>query len=352
MRDTAASVALIDGIVGRCVRDPAFARAVISDPRSALAGYGLDEGEEADFLALREKVGAAALAAWSSLRQALFGPDLAAIQELFQRDGFVVVPGVLRDEELDAFAAAVDAGVARRSRRAPSPEPDAGGPALHHELTLFLNLWEDDPAVRRWTFHQGLAAVAARLLKAERVRLLVDQVLYKEAQAPGTSKHQDVTRLPVEASRALTAWIPFDGATVESGTLGYLPGSHRVGRASQYDLLFGRSWREEEREAIEREPVFVEVPRGGVLFHHPCTFHLSAPNRTERRRRAFGIVYFADGARRESSYPHPSLDRAGVQTGEVIAAGSTPVAFPLPDPALPPAPPEPLRSPPAGWPGG
>lgn len=75
MRDSVASTALIDGIVGRCVRDPEFAQAVISDPRSALAGYGLDEEEEADFLALREKVGTGALTTWSALRQALFGAD-------------------------------------------------------------------------------------------------------------------------------------------------------------------------------------------------------------------------------------------------------------------------------------
>lgn len=73
MRDVSESIALIDNIVGRCVRDPEFARAVIADPRAALASYGLNAGEEADFLALSEKLGASALETWAGLRDSLFG---------------------------------------------------------------------------------------------------------------------------------------------------------------------------------------------------------------------------------------------------------------------------------------
>lgn len=77
MRGFEESTALIDQIVGRCVRDPEFARSVIEDPRAALAEYGLNEGEEADFTALSEQVGAAALGIWSDFR-ATFSEALGA----------------------------------------------------------------------------------------------------------------------------------------------------------------------------------------------------------------------------------------------------------------------------------
>lgn len=271
-----------------------------------------------------------------------------ALKDRFWEDGFVVVPDLLTDDELDSWAGAVDAGVALRSRLAPLTATE-DKTALRRELTVFVNLWEDVPEVRPWTFHQGVASAAAQLLGASRVRLFIDQALYKESGAPGTSKHQDITRMPLEATHTLTAWIPFEGSDRHSGTLGYIPGTHRLGRSSFFDMLLDEKWGPEASREIQREPVYVTVPRGGVAFHHVCTFHLSTPNQTERQRRAFGIVYFRDGSTRESSYPHPTLDRDGVEVGEVIQTDATPIAYPRAGDKLPP-PPEPLQDPPEGWP--
>ena len=43
--------------------------------------------------------------------------------------------------------------------------------------------------------------------------------------------------------------------------------------------------------------VAVELPAGGVMFHHCQTFHSMPPNRTDRQRHAFAIHYMRPGTR-------------------------------------------------------
>ncbi len=90
--------------------------------------------------------------------------------------------------------------------------------------------------------------------------------------------------------------------------------------------------------------MFVEVPPGAVAFHHGLTFHLARPNVTDRIRRVHTVIYFADGSTRgEGRFPHPSVERAGIPLGGVIASDVTPLAWPRAEGDLPPAPASPLR---------
>jgi hypothetical protein len=66
------SIALIDTIVGRCVRDHDFARKVMEDPETALAEYRLNSGELDDFIALKAQMGGTALEVWEALRELAF----------------------------------------------------------------------------------------------------------------------------------------------------------------------------------------------------------------------------------------------------------------------------------------
>jgi hypothetical protein len=72
MRTVAESTALIDRIVGRCVRDAAFAEQLLLDPEHALAEYRLTEGELEDFRALRATHAREARAQWAILRSILY----------------------------------------------------------------------------------------------------------------------------------------------------------------------------------------------------------------------------------------------------------------------------------------
>jgi len=267
--------------------------------------------------------------------------------EDFRRDGFVVVPGLLSADELRRYGSAVDEAVGRRSKG--DTRTLAQKSRYEQSFTQCQNLWEDSEGVRPLTFHPLLAETAARLLGVGAVRLWHDQALYKEPGGRETDPHQDQPYWPIVETNTITAWIPFDGSTLETGAMGYLPGSHRLGVREFVNIFTGDGDEggggvlgREELAGIE--PVFVEVPPGAVAYHHSLTFHLAGANHTGTVRRVHTVIYFADGSTRgEGRFPHPSVERAGIGLGEVIASDVTPLAWPRPvaEP-LPPAPAVPL----------
>ncbi|MGZ4707760.1 MAG: phytanoyl-CoA dioxygenase family protein [Acidimicrobiales bacterium] len=256
----------------------------------------------------------------------------------FATDGFVVVPGLLTDDELDRYATLVAEAVA--DRQADDHRSLAEKSRYEQSFQQCQNLWEDHPEVRPLTFHPRIGEAAARLLQVDAVRLWHDQALFKEPGGRLTDAHQDQPYWPIAEPVTVTAWIPFDGSTLANGAMGYVPGSHRNGLRKFVNIFFGEvPDLLSEPELGGTEPEFVEVPRGSVAFHHGLTAHLARPNTTASTRRVHTMIYFADGCTRGGArHPHPSVDRAGIETGAVIDSEVTPIAWPRPDGSLPPTP--------------
>jgi len=259
------------------------------------------------------------------------------IVESFRRDGFVVVPDLLTEEELERFGAWVDRAVATRTAHDRRRLEEK---SLYEQSFLqCINLWEDHPGLRALTFHPRIAGCAAALIGVERLRLWHDQALYKEPGGRETDAHQDQPYWPIEETDTVTAWIPFDGSTEETGCMGYVPGSHRAGLRRFVNIFLGAPEDVLARpELAGTNPVFVEVPRGSVAFHHGLTVHLARPNRSARVRRVHTAIYFRDGLTRAKVGIHQSVDRAAIRPGEPIASDATPIAWPLPRGEYPPTP--------------
>jgi len=247
--------------------------------------------------------------------------------DAFARDGFVVVPDLLTGDELDRFGPAVDAAVARRSRK----DTRALVEKSRYEQSFIqcINIWEDFPEVRPLTFHPLVTEAAARLLGVDAIRLWHDQALYKQAGGRETDGHQDHPYWPIAEADAITAWIPLDGSTLEGGAMGYYAGSHLLGVRKFVNIFFGEPEDVASSEMLkDLEPTFVEVPAGAVAFHHSLTFHVARPNQTSAVRRVHTAIYFRDGSTRGSSFPHFAVDRAGIEVGEAITSDVTPIAWP------------------------
>jgi ectoine hydroxylase-related dioxygenase (phytanoyl-CoA dioxygenase family) len=269
----------------------------------------------------------------------------------FGDQGFVVVPDLLTPDELDLYGRLVEAAVA--ARKADEDRPLEARTRYEQSFVQCQNLWEDFPEVRSLTFHPRIARAAAVLLGADAVRLWHDQALIKEPGGRETDAHQDQAYWPIAEPRTVTAWVPFQGSTLASGCMGYVPGSHRLGMRAFVNIFRGEPEDLLARpELTGREPVFVEVPAGSVAFHHGLTAHLAKPNTTDRPRSVHTMIYFADGCTRGSDDPHPAVDRAGITVGAPIASDVTPIAWPRPTGDLPPRPaapwPEPRRRLPPG----
>jgi ectoine hydroxylase-related dioxygenase (phytanoyl-CoA dioxygenase family) len=259
----------------------------------------------------------------------------------FERNGYVVVPDLLTVEELDHYNEVVTGAV--ESRNAGDAVPLAEKSRYQQSFIQCMNLWEDFPEVRLLTFHAKLGQAAAELLRVSAVRLWHDQALYKQAGGRETDAHQDHPYWPIRETASVTAWIPFEGSTLASGAVGYLPGTHAIGLRRFVNIFFG-----EPEDILARPelagiaPEFVEVPKGSVAFHHGLTVHLAKPNLTERDRAVHTIIYFPDGSVRGHPFPHFAVDRGGIDVGQKIASDVTPIAWPRPDGDLPPPPAVPM----------
>ena len=157
----------------------------------------------------------------------VFGIDQNSVDR-FKEDGFLLVEDFFTDNELNAFAAEVDGAVEYRT----SDDQRKLAEKNLYEQTFMqcMGLWEDHESVRPLTFHPKLCAAAAALLESDRVQLWHDQALYKQAGGRKTDAHMDYPFWPVDKPSLVSAWIPFADVKHGGGVMGYVQGSHIMGK--------------------------------------------------------------------------------------------------------------------------
>lgn len=121
--------------------------------------------------------------------------------------------------------------------------------------------------------------------------------------------------------------------------MGYVRGSHRIARDLFVDIGQLRGGEPvdllKEPEVAEKPLIWVEAPKGSVIFHHAKTIHAAEANGTNAMRRVFTTVYVADGCRRMGEGSSFGVDREGLKDGDLIAGTGFPVAWPRDEHELP-----------------
>ena len=106
--------------------------------------------------------------------------------------------------------------------------------------------------------------------------------------------------------RSLGVWMPLDPATVETGCMSLVPGSHREGIRPH--KLGNDDPAVTIIECIDPpadRAVPHPIPIGGASFHHCRTIHGSGPNRSDHVRRAYINEWQAVPVKRETPKDHP-----------------------------------------------
>jgi phytanoyl-CoA hydroxylase len=244
--------------------------------------------------------------------------------QLYRRQGFVHVPGVLDEREVARYAAAADELLVDHM------ELWNGEHGV--EVNYVAQAWRKHDALRELALHPVIGSIALRLAGGP-LRLYTTEVLAKEPhKAAPTLVHDDETGLPLDSlSRTLTAWVALSDVPVERGCLSYLPGSHLRGPEHRQEHMTSF----EEFTTIARLwPDFAWQPRvtvplraGDVAFHHCRTVHMAGANTTDVRRLGHGIVY----ANAEATYRPGVQDKhmAGFTPGQPLSGDD----FPLIEPA-------------------
>jgi ectoine hydroxylase-related dioxygenase (phytanoyl-CoA dioxygenase family) len=108
---------------------------------------------------------------------------------------------------------------------------------------------------------------------------------------PGDGKrvswHQDSSYWPLTPSKAVTAWLAIDDATVENACMRYIPGSHLLGHLT-YTLSENDEANVLNQTVPDAEnlgqPVNVELKAGEISIHSDLLLHGSEANQSNKRR--------------------------------------------------------------------
>ena len=88
--------------------------------------------------------------------------------------------------------------------------------------------------------------------------------------------------------RALGCWMPLDPATIESGCMHFLPGSHQSEIREHRHINDDPEVHGLITDGVDDSTaIAVPVEPGGATFHHCRTLHRSTPNVSDHVRRAW-----------------------------------------------------------------
>ena len=250
-----------------------------------------------------------------------------ALASRFRREGWVKLPKLLSDEELDGL------------RRVYEAEERSGESTLTGEVGDDRFAYQRHPNMQRmWTNRIDLrlrwpelhpivaryADVACELIGCDEVRVFWDKTFTKPPQAEGTRQsvwHQDWPYNPIDRRGFLSVWIAVDDVTEEMGAIRFVPGSHRLGPLGRFDLVGEEhGWadvlRPEDLELVD-DPVTQPLAAGEATVHDGLTLHGAGENLSDVPRRAWTIIFIpAETLWTGGPHPHADNNVPGMQVYE------------------------------------
>jgi len=209
--------------------------------------------------------------------------------ESYERDGFLFPLDAMSPQAASALRAEYEA--AERLAAGDSTKAGALRGSVHNML----------PAMYEAVTLPAIVEPVAQLL-GEDLLLLKSNMFIKEPNTPHfVSWHQDLTYWGLEQHDEVTAWLALSPATVDSGCMRFVPGTHRMDIVPHKDTfaeanLLTRG-QELAVEVDESQAVDAVLEPGQMSLHHGKLFHASWANRTDDRRIGVAIRFIKPSMR-------------------------------------------------------
>ncbi|MBI3971074.1 MAG: phytanoyl-CoA dioxygenase family protein [Chloroflexi bacterium] len=253
----------------------------------------------------------------------------------YHDQGFVAMTEpLLTGAEVERLRQALDEVIRGESPGRPVLLRNLAGGDLHSDAVVIqiVNIWQAHAAFAEHVSRPDLVELVAQLCPTDTLRVWHDQIQYKPPTVgTATRWHQDFPAWPVlTPPDQCTAWVALDDVTVANGCLRFVPGSHRWGAHQGLGTNDDFSPRYDPAQLPPDARVrvsLVEVPRGGISFHHAMTWHGSAPNPTPAHRRAIAVHYMPGHTRYVAAGRHVMSPYITVGNGDVIAGDAFPVVW-------------------------
>jgi len=218
----------------------------------------------------------------------------------YDEDGFLILPGLIRPEEVAALSAEVDR--LKTIKASPCIKFERNG-----NIRMILRMHEQEgdtasPEMRALSRLPRLLGPAKQMLRDRDVYVYHTKLNLKPA-FEGTiwAWHQDFgtwKRDGVVDPNIVTALVMLDQAEEMGGALYFVPGSHRLGSLEHIEdegvgaLNKNSVRRDLLAQCMEaRKPVPLVGPPGTVAIFHSNVVHGSGHNMSSRDRRQMYVVY-------------------------------------------------------------
>ena len=205
--------------------------------------------------------------------------------EQYRRDGFYAPISVLDPNEAAAMRGALESSLAEHGGH-------NKGPARSHLLFRWLAELIRSPRL--------LDAVED--LIGPNIMCWTSQWWIKEPHSPQfVSWHQDSNYWGLDTDHLVSAWVALSPATVESGCMRFMPGSHLGPRLPHRETWHDDNMLSRGQEISagidEARAVNMEVATGEAALFSYRLAHASHPNRSDDRRIGIAIRYMPPDAR-------------------------------------------------------
>lgn len=246
-------------------------------------------------------------------RLAVLSPEQRA---RYHDEGYLLVPGLLRQEEIEELATTFQ-NLHRRGSipgcfTLGSPEEIATDPLKLYPRMMHPHRVSD--VALRYMLHPAILDVLADLM--QEAPLAAQSMFYwKPPLARGQALHQDNFYLRVHPGTCIAAWVPLDDTDEENGCLMVAPGSHKLDifcpEEADPTISFTRHY-VPVPDGLHEVPVRMQA--GDVLFFGGNLIHGSYPNRsTSRFRRSFISHYIGESSEQVARFYKPLYRRTGEQ---------------------------------------
>jgi phytanoyl-CoA hydroxylase len=225
--------------------------------------------------------------------------DTEALRTAYRRDGYVLVDDLLPTDEVAALGARLreytHGGRDTTGLRIQTePRVTRGELSVAHPgdgIRKIDGLVENDALFRRLGTHPNLLRIVETLLGPD-LKMFRNTLLLKPPSV-GSAKgwHQDSPYWPIEPMELCSCWFPLDDATLENGCMVVLPCAHTRGALPHVPVT--DDFVIEEGAFDASEGVAVPMKAGSGLFFHSLIPHYTAPNRSDKWRRAIALSYMS-----------------------------------------------------------
>lgn len=231
----------------------------------------------------------------------------------FWEEGYLIAGKALEDDLIERMRSEYDAefALARRGERPvrnlavaddDGHDDDEEG---RQEMLQFMQISEHNVHFHRLIYHTRILDIIEDII-GPNIQLFHNQALYKPPHHGGPIFwHQDNAYWKCLPANLVSCWLTLDDVDLDNGAMQFIPGSHL--RPMNHDQARGSDVLLDMGKLVDdSRAVVADLPAGGVTLHHCQTLHRTAPNRTDRQRRALAIHYMTPGTK-------------SMRTGETIA---------------------------------